>query len=271
VSSGLIALAVVALGMWKSWPNVCFWWRFEKLGLNAQGYPEYRHRRTGIVLVRVRGGRFFMGAQGKNPQEPNYDPEAAEYEGPVHEVELSPFLVGKYEVTQAQWLSVMRDNPSEKRWTGDNLPVVNVSWDDCQEFCRKAGLKLPTEAQWEYACRAGTSTAWGGGDLADMGWCPENSGLSIHPVGQKLTNGFGIHDMHGNVSEWCEDMYDQNFYGNTRGMKDPICSSGIGERVFRGGSWIALAKLCHSGSRDCYKPSGVSWSIGFRISYYPVP
>lgn len=98
-------LAVVVLGVaaWLSWPQLQFWWLFEPLGRNAEGLPEYRHRATGIVMVRLPGGTFWMGAQKDDPNGQNYDPEAESHEGPVHEVELSPFLIAKYEVTQAQW------------------------------------------------------------------------------------------------------------------------------------------------------------------------
>jgi hypothetical protein len=144
---------------------------FTFLGCNEQGYPEYTHDVTGIIFVRLPGGKFNMGSPA---DEPFRDVD----EGPVHEVTLSPFLMGKHEVTQAQWKQVMGLNPScfqvgqecadrlPPDGNGDNLPVEQVSWDDCQEFEAKTGLTLPTEAQWEYACRAGTQTAFSFGSGA---------------------------------------------------------------------------------------------------------
>lgn len=130
------------------------------------------------------------------------------------------FWMAKTEVTQAQWNSVMGDNPSSH--TGDdNLPVENVSWEDCQAFCEKAGMRLPTEEQWEYACRAGSSEDYGGsGQLEDMGWFKDNAGSQTHPVGQKGTNAWGLQDMHGNVWEWCKDLHSKG--GNT-GEKRVLC------------------------------------------------
>ncbi len=148
--SVLLALAVL-IGILYG-PEIRSWyalWRdFESLGKNEQGYPEYQHRGTGIVFVGLPGGTFDMGSpeteSGRQPDE-----------GPVHKVTLSPFLIAKHEVSQTEWKKVMGVNPSKSK--GDTLPVGQVSWEDCQEFCKKTGLSFPTEAQWEYACRAGTA------------------------------------------------------------------------------------------------------------------
>ena len=158
----------------------------------------------------------------------------------------------------------MEANPS--KFKGDALPVEWVLWEECQEFCKKAGLSLPTEAQWEYACRAGTSGPFAGtGELDDMGWYIRNSGDTTHPVGEKQPNDFGIHDMHGNVLEWCEDWYQEDFYQESTGARDPLCeNSGSGLRVYRGGSWNSYARYCRSANRGRYTPSYRNYLLGLR-------
>jgi formylglycine-generating enzyme required for sulfatase activity len=265
--TGAVAVVALALATWLGWPHLVFLYRFAPLGLNAQGFPEYRHRQTGIVFVRLPGGRFWMGAQKTDPKGQNYDPEAQDKEGPVHEVTLSPFLIGKYEVTQAQWKSAMGSNPSG--FKGDDRPVEQVSWDDLQGFEAKTGLRLPTEAQWEYGCRATNTTPIAGtGKLDDMGWYNENSGNTTHPVGQKAPNAFGLHDMHGNVWEWCEDVYDEKFYSEPEASEmNPICPAGSEDRVFRGGCWGDGAGGCRSAFRGEGGPAGLAALLGFRPAY----
>ena len=181
---------------------------------------------------------------------PASEPEHGDDEGPRHEVILSPFLVAKYEVTQAQWKRVMGTSPSY--FKGDELPVEKVSWNDCQEFCKKTGLSLPTEAQWEYACRAGTTTAYHSGDseadLAEVAWYNKNSGGTTHPVGTKKPNDFGLYDMHGNLWEWCEDEHSPDSDG-------PIS---------RGGSFSTDAGICDSADRTRLPPGDRIGSWGFR-------
>ena len=191
-----------------------------------------------------------------------------------HPVTLTKgFWMGKYEVTRAQWKSVMGKEPSDG-W-GDNLPVVYVTWDDCQQFCRKAGLSLPTEAQWEYACRAGSRGPYAGtGNLDDMGWYDGNSGLKTHPVGMKQPNAWGIYDMHGNVWEWCADWYDSYPDGavtDPEGSLSGLASFFGGEgsssewnRVLRGGCWGSFAPLCTSVYRLDQPPSQAESGVGFR-------
>jgi formylglycine-generating enzyme required for sulfatase activity len=148
----------LVLAVWLGWPDLVSWYRFtrafEALGRNAQGYQEYRHRQTGIVMVLLPGGTYWMGAQKTDPKGQHYDPDAEDDEAPVHEVTLRPFLIGKYEVTQAEWRRAMGTSPSH--FTGDDSrPAEQVSWYDIQEFEAKTGLTLPTEAQWEYAFDGG--------------------------------------------------------------------------------------------------------------------
>ena len=270
LATGAVAVASLALATYLAWPHLLFWYRFAPLGLNAQGYREYRHRQTGIVFVRLPGGKFWMGAQKTDPNGRNYVPGANDDEGPVHEVTLSPLLIGKYEVTQAEWRAVMGTNPSN--FESDDRPVERVSWEDVQNFEGKAGLALPTEAQWEYACRATTTTPIAGsGKLDDMGWHDKNSGQTTHPVGQKAPNGFGIHDMHGNVWEWCEDAHDKKFYSEPEASgRDPICREGSVLRVSRGGGWGDGAGLCGSAYRGRDHPAVHHKGLGFRPAY-PAP
>jgi formylglycine-generating enzyme required for sulfatase activity len=200
--------------------------------------------------------------------------------GPAHEVTLTKgFWMAKTEVTQAQWQSVMGNNPSKHE--GDNLPVENVSWNDCREFCQKAGLSLPTEAEWEYACRAGSTEKYGGtGNLEDMGWYDENSQGETHPVGDKKPNAWGLYDMHGNVCEWCADWADApypgvavtNPMGPVFGREMDEDEPGVGSpRVVRSGSFGTEAGECQSasrgggdpGRRDGGEDDGAG-AIGFR-------
>ena len=171
-------------------------------------------------------------------------------------------------MTQAEWKRVMGSNPSYSK--GDDLPVERVSWDDCQEFCRKTGLKLPTEVEWEFACRAGTSGPFAGtGKLDAMAWYEENSANRTHPVGKKTANDFGIHDMHGNVYEWCQDVYDEGFYGKPSASgNNPVCTSGSVSRVGLGGGWISNARYCRSANRNGYMPAGRSYFLGFRPAVF---
>ena len=274
---GAVALAFVAVAVWLGWPHLRFRWRFEPLGPNACGLPEYRHRQTGIIFVRLPGGTFWMGAQKTDPKGQNYDPDAASDDGPVHEVELSPFVIGKYEVSQAEWVRVMGSNPSHHE--GEDSPVDSVSWDDCKEFCRKTGLRLPTEAQWEFACRAGTTTPfafgtritpeeanYGGGDTLPT---------KIVAVTSLKPNGFGLHNMHGNVDEWCEDSYAPQFYASPEAsQKDPLRNSAASDRLLRtlrGGSLFFDARYCTSASRKCGREESDGFSGGLRLAFYPLP
>ena len=189
-------------------------------------------------------------------------------EKPVHKVRISQlFYLGKYQVTQAQWQAVMGDNPS--RFKGGNLPVEMVLWEDCQKFIQRLNAKgegayrLPTEAEWEYACRAGTTGDYAG-NLDEMGWYASNSGDKTRPIGQKKPNGWGLYDMHGNVWEWCEDWYDSGYYAKSLGS-DPKGPSGGSFRVFRGGGWSITAVDCRSANRGSATPGYRGLALGFRL------
>jgi formylglycine-generating enzyme required for sulfatase activity len=196
---------------------------------------------TGIRMVRIPGGTFEMGSTDGDKDEI-----------PVHTVTLSAFEMSATEITQGQYKAVMGKNPSH--FTGDdNLPVESVSWNDAVSFCRalsqKTGseFRLPTEAEWEYACRAGTTTKYSLGDnasdLARAGWYFSNSSLKTHPVGQKTPNAWGLYDMHGNVWEWCSDWYGNYPSGS---VTNPMGAQTGPYRVIRGGGWCNYVYNCRS-------------------------
>ena len=188
-----------------------------------------------------------------------------------HQVTLTKgYWLGKYEVTQAQWQSVMGSNPS--KFQGGSRPVEQVSWEDCQRFIDtvnsqlNCGARLPTEAEWENACRAGTLGLYGGnGDLEDMGWYSGNSGRETHFVGRKHANAWGFHDMHGNVFEWCGD-----WYGNYDDILTDPTGPSVGKyRVVRGGGWGYDARWCRSALHTWFEPDKHSWVCGFRLCCSP--
>jgi formylglycine-generating enzyme required for sulfatase activity len=264
---GLVVAIGSPVAVWAVWPYLRLWYYFEPLGPNAKGCFEYRHRETGIVFVRVPGGSFRMGAQRDHPAAANHDPVAQTAEGPVRQVVLRPFLIAKFELTQAEWQAVVPNDPSSH--IGGNLPVDSVSWDDCQAFCLLTGLQLPTEAQWEYACRARSTDPFCFGKdpdvLGEFCWYAENSGGITHPVGRKRPNGFGLHDVHGNVWEWCQDVWDGKFYSQPEATKrDPVATSGSNLRILRGGSRMDPARVCRSAMRFRDAPTSRRNVFGFR-------
>ena len=189
---------------------------------------------------------------------------------PAHEVTLSkPFFPGKFEVTREQYQQVMGANPSN--FKGAKLPVEMVSWDDTQEFCKKVKektgqtVRLLTDAEWEFACRAGTTTTYYSGDTeADLGraaWYGANSKWTTHPVGQKEPNAWGLYDVHGNVWEWCQDWYGEYAAGAATDPQGP--ATGI-SRVLRGGSWSFVPRGCRSAFRGNVQPGYRNLDVGFR-------
>ena len=239
-----------------------------------------------IDMVLMLPGKFSMGAsEGDNQLELlDIDFRPLHSDNYPHAVSLSKgFYIGKYPVTQKQWTQVTRDNPSEFKKGGD-YPVESVSWEDCQEFIKKLNIilkdnqkllafeefRLPTEAEWEYACRAGTQSTFYWGNLIgenkidDHCWHSGNSYDSTHPAGQKKPNRFGLFDMSGNVFEWCGDWYSDNYYSNSVNIDPAGPESGL-EKCLRGGSWYSSAKLCHSASRFSANPEGCSQYCGLRL------
>ncbi len=220
-----------------------------------------------IELVYVQGGMFMMGSE---------DSEALDREKPAHQVKLSDFYIGKYPVTQKQWQAVTGENPSE--FQGKQRPVEKVSWHDTQEFLEKLNqlaeknFRLPTEAEWEYAARGGIYSqgyTYAGSDrLKQVGWYDDNSDDQTHEVGQLLANELGIHDMSGNVWEWCQDWFDSNYYekchqhGVAENPQGPDSSS---NRVLRGGSYFDNPVGCRSVSRFARDPVDRDDNFGFRL------
>jgi len=219
-------------------------------------------RKTGIEMVLIPAGEFFMGASPG-------DGLAYGFEKPRHRVRITkPFYLGKYEVTQGEWRRVMRGNPSHFK-KGDRYPVEQVSWNTIQVFLKRTGLRLPTEAEWEYACRAGT-TGPRYGALPAIAWYSDNSGATTHPVGGKAANLFGLHDMLGNVWEWCSDGYDKKAYARERAIAvDPHGLSTGNRRVLRGGSWYGNGGQCRASDRDHFDPAGAADIYGFRVARTP--
>ena len=252
---------------------------------------------TGIEMLLVPPGKFVMGMSPG-------DKEASDNEKPAHEVTLTKaFYLGRTEVTQGQWVKVMGENPSEfqvgsreksiakyfdegltkqeaqKRgakeapngWVQGNDPVDTVSWDDCQKFCAKTRMKLPTEAQWEYACRAGVRKPRYG-ELGQIAWSNENSNSTTHPVAQKEPNALGFYDMIGNVWEWTNDWYEGDYYKSCAdGVVDPTgpAQSELGARVLRGGGWLYNfygAGSCRASSRDDDPPGDQASDVGCRFA-----
>ena len=230
-----------------------------------------------IELVLVPTGEFDMGS-------PDSEADRSSAEGPVHLVRFEkPFYMSKYEVTQGQWEAVMGSNPSYFKAAGKDAPVEQVSWDDCQEFIKKlnaavgaqhaAPLRLPSEAEWEYACRAGTRTRFysgdADGDLDRVGWFSSDSGSTTHPVGKKAPNAWGLYDMHGNVWEWCEDEWHDNFQGAPADGSAWLQGGNGAFRVLRGGSWLHFAYYCRSALRGRFVPSSRYYRIGCRLVLSP--
>lgn len=234
-------------------------------------------------MVLVKGGTFQMGSP-KN-ETGRYDDEVQ------HAVTLSDFEIGKYPVTQKLWSDIMGNNPSS--FKGDDLPVEQVSWDDCQEFLKKLNHKtgkkyrLPTEAEWEFAARGGAFSKGflcaGSNDLNEVGWFWENSGdktlsgewkaelvtqnkCRTHPVGQKKANELDLFDMSGNVWEWCADWYEQYPSG---AQTNPVGPASGSYRVLRGGSWGGDAQYCRVARRLYYAPGLRFYSLGFRLASSP--
>ena len=209
-------------------------------------------------MVYVSGGTFIMGGDESSDQTP------------THSVTLSSYYICKYEVTQALWRAVMGSNPS--KFKGDNLPVEQVSWNDCQTFINRLNsytgrnFRLPTEAEWEFAARGGNYSRHykysGSNYISDVAWYCDNSGNRTHPVGTKQANELGLYDMSGNVWEWCSDWYGS--YSSYSQSNPTGATSGFG-RVERGGNWCGLARYCCSSHRSYYAPGNSFDDIGLRL------
>ena len=215
---------------------------------------------VGMEFCRIPAGTFLMGEQRNQ-----------------HQVTLTKdFYMARYPVTQTLWQAIMGSNPSY--FKGENHPVEAVSWEDVQEFITNLNertgenrYRLPTEAEWEYACRSGSPGAYCFGDdeslLGGYAWYNKNSDSKTHPVGGKKPNAWGLYDMHGNVFEWCQDWYGEYSPGS---VTDPAGPSSGTNRVGRGGSWLNVAGLCQSASRYRDVPGNRYFIIGLRLAAFPV-
>jgi formylglycine-generating enzyme required for sulfatase activity len=241
--------------------------------VRAADLSPYCVNSLGMEFVLIPAGEFMMGSADD-------DPNAHDNEKPAHKVTIGKaFYLGKYAVTLAQWEAVMGYDPSRFR-DDPRYPVENVSWYDVQEFIqclnRKEGhdrYRLPTEAEWEYACRAGSSSAFSFGDdgdrLARHAWYEENSKDGRHPVGELAPNTWGLYDMHGNVWEWVQDAYDRAYYRRSPSVDPRGPDAGL-RRVIRGGDWRHGAQDCRSAARVGDRPDYRYDDIGFRLALSPV-
>lgn len=257
---GLYLLLVVSIRV-----NAGFVPEFELAGEASYG-STYTDPVTGMEFVWVKGDCYQMGSN-----DGDFD------EKPVHEVCVDDFWMGKYEVTQGQYKVMTKrflwsgGNPSHFK-KGDTYPVEQVSWNDVQDYItnlnKKSGkhYRLPTEAEWEYAARSGgKNEKYAGGNNVDaVAWYRSNSGDKTHPVGQKLANGLGLHDMSGNVWEWCQDWYDGSYYSN--GPRNNPQGPSIGSsRVSRGGWWLDSPRFLRSANRYNNSPEFSDYNLGFRL------
>jgi formylglycine-generating enzyme required for sulfatase activity len=222
----------------------------------------------GMKFVLIPAGTFMMGADEDFA-------EAEDYERPRHQVTISkPFYLGVYEVTQQQWKDVMGNNPS--KFKGEDNPVETVSWEDAQDFIKRLNQKeghslyrLPTEAEGEYAARAGSTSPYFFGDdesqLGDYAWYEDNSGNEAHPVGQKRANAWGLYDILGNVYEWAGDRWGDTYYANSP-SSDPTGPLSGNERVVLGCGWDSDAVSCRSADRGMNGPAARDGRLGFRLA-----
>ena len=215
----------------------------------------------GMRLAYIPAGRFDMGSP---PEEKGRQPDEFQ-----HQVTFTrPFRMGVTEVTQTQWQAVMGSNRSHFR--GEDLPVEKVSWRDAVAFCERLSqlegqtYRLPTEAEWEYACRATTTTPFfSTGEIDAVAWYATNSGEHTHPVGSREANAWGLYDMHGNVAEWCSDYYGPDY--PAAAVTDPTGPAEGKYQVIRGGSWGYFLRACRSAARSSALPSYQLIQTGFRV------
>lgn len=226
----------------------------------ADARPDMLENSIGMKLKLIKPGSYTMGAD-----------EGGTGVFPRHEVKVNKaFYIGVFEVTQAQWAEIMGSNPSY--FKGTNLPVECVSWSDAQTFLQRLSQKekktyrLPSEVEWEYACRAGSTGEYDFGDgakyLGDHGWFAENGEKRTHPVGLKQPNAWGLYDMHGNVYEWCGDSWGEMPVTEESSEKEV---RGGSDHAYRGGSWFAFADNCRAATRRSYGMSGISSDLGLRV------
>ncbi|MDD2230008.1 MAG: formylglycine-generating enzyme family protein [Candidatus Cloacimonetes bacterium] len=265
--------------------DLAIFWNPTMEGLDKDGWQfRISARQLPKYFVLVEGGSFSMGSN-----------DGGSDEKPVHQVTIASFYIGRYEITQKEWVDVMGSNPSN--WKGDNLPVEKVSWYDAVNYCnirsfkegfkpcynrsgdnitcdwKANGYRLPTEAEWEYAARGGKynkgSSYSGSSDLGSVGWYSNNAGSSTHEVGTKAANELGIYDMSGNVWEWCWDWYNSGYYAKSQ-SSDPIGANSGSTKLLRGGSWSNRDNYSRVTNRaHNYFPDRMYNLIGFRVVRTP--
>ena len=234
-----------------------------------RSYQELLPGKVPLEMVAIPAGDFWMGS---------WDGKRTSDRRPQHHVTVSQFYLGKYPITNAQWKALMQTDPSArwgKKFQSDCQPVIHVSWHDAQAFCQKLtqltqrSYRLPSEAEWEYACRAETQTKYSFGDdesqLKNYAWYEGNSNRQTHPVGQKKPNAFGLYDMHGNVWEWCTDHWHENYKNAPTDGSAWLSENENNCRLLRGGSWLASPVNCCSAFRCHFSPNTHFVFIGFRI------
>ncbi len=225
---------------------------------------EYEHKYTAMSFMLIPGGSFLMGSP---PEELGRKEEEI-----LHQVNLTPYLIAKTPCTQKQWSQIKEQNPSE--FLGEELPVQKIYWTDASQFAEEVSLELPTEAQWEFACRASSSSMYYFGDdpclLEEYAWFGMKGGYGPRPVAQKKNNAFGLHDMHGNTWEWCQDSC---FFDAEKivvdsyhdGILNPASQKGDG-KIFRGGSWLDSPEDCRSAAHYGLMPSYRSGTFSVRFA-----
>ena len=246
--------------------------------LDAANLPKTYTNSLGMEFMLIPAGTFMMGS------DPNFSYMGWDDEMPQHQVTIpQPFYLAKYEVTQEQWVAVMGTGSNPAKNKGRANPVENVLWKDVTAFIQKINQKesgrkyrLPTEAEWEYAARAGSDMDWDwffseeSGDLGYYAWCGDNSRDSTHPVGEKQPNPWGLYDMYGNVSEWVEACYVDYKPNEVTDSTEPIIDTFCSNRVLRGGSWQDNAHTCRSTKRIKGPTQAFSApAFGFRLAFSP--
>ena len=259
------AVIAVALGVGLYWGLIAA--DRKPTAMDAKSASDPADLVAGMEFVLIPAGSFTMGSTN-----------GRESEKPPHEVNISHSLyLQTTEVRQGQWKRVMGDNPSSFKECGDDCPVENVSWDDVKDFIKKLNVmektdkyRLPTEAEWEYACRAGKTTEFSfggdGGNLGEYAWYEGNSEEATHKVAAKKPNPWGLYDMHGNIWEWMEDDWHYRYDGSPSGGQAWIDKPRDSLRVIRGGSWESNEFDCRSAARYGEKPGNRSFSLGFRLA-----
>jgi formylglycine-generating enzyme required for sulfatase activity len=262
-------------------------WPLRRRPIEVQAYSEILATGLALRLIAIRGGDFIMGS-------PAHEAERQDYEGPQHRVTLEGFLLGQTPITQAQWREVASWppagrtlNPNPSSFNGPNRPVEQVSWEEAIEFCRRLSrdtgrsYTLPSEAQWEYACRAGTTTPFAFGEsltteLANYdgtsSYANGPKGLNrgqTTPVGVFPSNAWGLQDMHGNVGEWCLDLWHSSYTGALADGTAWVSGGDQDERLLRGGSWDFYPGECRSAFRSHAPSFLVNPNVGFRVVCLP--